>query len=92
MPLHQDRDVSVFDAANEIAFPMAGDDAALDFCGPFPDGDGIYDLTARTFKDSGSAAQSRTLLVAGLQSHNEIGGHKRISQHLSIFCKEIDRG
>jgi hypothetical protein len=32
---------------------MAGDGAVLDFCGPFPDGDGIYDLTARVFKDTG---------------------------------------
>ena len=26
--------------------------AVLDFCGSFPDGDGIYDLTARVFKDT----------------------------------------
>ena len=26
--------------------------AVLDFCGPFPDGDGIYDLTARVSKDA----------------------------------------
>src|SRR5260370_18091442 len=26
--------------------------AVLDFCGPFPDGDGIYDLTARVSKDT----------------------------------------
>ena len=31
--------------------PMTGDGAVLDFCGSFPDGDGIYDLTARVFKD-----------------------------------------
>jgi hypothetical protein len=34
-----------FVAPNEIAFPMTGDGAVLDFCGPFPDGNGIYDLT-----------------------------------------------
>jgi uncharacterized membrane protein YphA (DoxX/SURF4 family) len=42
---HQGRDVAVFCAPNEIAFPMTGDGAVLDFCGPFPDGNGIYDLT-----------------------------------------------
>src|SRR5712664_1010790 len=52
MPLHQCRDVSVFCATNQIAFPMTGDGAVLDFCGPFTDGNGIYDLTARVFKDT----------------------------------------
>jgi hypothetical protein len=52
MPLHQRRDVTVFCATTEIAFPMTGDGAVLDFCGSFPDGDGIYDLTARVFKDT----------------------------------------
>jgi hypothetical protein len=52
MAFHQRRDVTVFRATNEIAFPMAGDGAVLDFCGPFPDGDGVYDLTARVFKDT----------------------------------------
>jgi hypothetical protein len=32
MPLHQRRDVTVFCAANEIAFPMTGDGAILDLC------------------------------------------------------------
>ena len=45
MAFHQSRDVTVLGAANEIALPMAGDGAVLDFCGPFPDGDGIDDLT-----------------------------------------------
>jgi hypothetical protein len=52
MPLHQRRDVTVFCATNEIALPMTGNGAVLDFCGSFPDGDGIYDLTARVFKDT----------------------------------------
>src|ERR1700735_762448 len=52
MPLHQGCDVTVFCATNEIALPMTGDGAVLDFCGPFPDRDGIDDLTARIFKDS----------------------------------------
>jgi hypothetical protein len=43
MPLHQRRDVTVFCATNEIAFPMTGNGAVLDFCGAFSDGDGIYD-------------------------------------------------
>src|SRR5580704_7414420 len=33
MPLHQRRDVNVFCATNEIAFPMAGDGAVLVFRG-----------------------------------------------------------
>ena len=41
MPLHQRRDVTVFCATNEIAFPMTGNSSVLDFCGPLPDGDGI---------------------------------------------------
>src|SRR5271163_4736868 len=52
MPLHQRRDVTVFCATNEIAFPMTGDGAILDLCRSFPDGDGIDDLTARVFKDT----------------------------------------
>jgi hypothetical protein len=52
MPFHQCRDVTVFCATNEIAFPMTGNGAVLDFCGPLPDGDGVYDLTARVFKDT----------------------------------------
>ncbi len=31
---------------------MTGNGAVLDFCGPFPDGNGLYDLTARVFKDT----------------------------------------
>jgi len=45
MPLHQRRDVTVFCAANEIALPMTWNGAVLDFCGSFPDGNGIHDLT-----------------------------------------------
>jgi hypothetical protein len=52
MPLHQRRDVTVFCATNKIASPMTGDGAVLDFCRSFLDGDSIYDLTARVFKDT----------------------------------------
>ena len=52
MAFHQRRDVTVFCAANEIALPMTGNGAVLNFSGSFPDGDGIYDLTARVFKDT----------------------------------------
>src|ERR1700674_2868367 len=31
---------------------MTGNGAVLDFCGSFPDRDGIWDLTARVFKDT----------------------------------------
>jgi hypothetical protein len=48
MPLHQRRD---FCATNEVALLMTGNGAVLDFCRSLPDGDGIYDLTARVFKD-----------------------------------------
>src|SRR5271169_171734 len=52
MPFHQRRDVTVFCAPNEIAFPMTGNGAVFDFRGSFPDGDGIYDLAARVFIDT----------------------------------------
>jgi hypothetical protein len=52
MPFHQCRDMTVFCSANKIALPMTGDGTVLDFCGPFPDGNGIYDLAARVFKDA----------------------------------------
>ena len=31
---------------------MTGNGAVLDFCGPFPDGDGIHDLIARLSGDT----------------------------------------
>jgi hypothetical protein len=52
MPLHQRCDLTVLRATNQIALPMTRNGAVLDFCGPLPDGDGIYDLTARVFKDT----------------------------------------
>ena len=45
MTFHQRGDVTVLGAAQQIALPMTGNGAVLDFCGPFPDGDGIDDLT-----------------------------------------------
>ncbi len=52
MTLHQGRYVTVPGAANQIALPMTGNGAVLDFCGPFLDGDGINDLTARLSSNS----------------------------------------
>ena len=52
MAFHQCRNVTVFCAANEIALPMTGNSAVLDFCGSFPNGDGVYDLTARVFENA----------------------------------------
>src|SRR5271156_1316260 len=52
MTFHQRSDVAVFCATNEIALRMAENSAVLDFCGSFPDGDDIYDLTARVLKDT----------------------------------------
>src|SRR5579864_6756663 len=45
MTFHQRGDVTVLDAADEVALPMAGNGAVLNFRGPFPDGDGIDDLS-----------------------------------------------
>jgi hypothetical protein len=58
MTFHQSRNVTVPGAANEIAFPMTGNGAILDFCGPFPDRDSIDDLTA------GLSADTRVLRAA----------------------------
>ena len=46
MALHQARYVTVLCAAKEIALPMTGNGAVFNFRRPFPDGDGIDDLTA----------------------------------------------
>ena len=45
MTFHQGGDVTVLGAADQIALPMTGNGAVFDFCGPFPNGDGIDDLT-----------------------------------------------
>jgi hypothetical protein len=44
---------TAFDSASSAfrSFPMTGNGAVLDLGGLFFDGDGIYDLTARVFKD-----------------------------------------
>jgi hypothetical protein len=44
---------------------MTGDGAVLDFCGSFADGDGIYDLTARVFKDTRMLLRTRILAPLG---------------------------
>jgi len=44
MTFHQGGDVSVVRAAQQIALPLTGNGAVLDFRGPFSDGDGIHDL------------------------------------------------
>ena len=36
--------MTVVGAAQQTSFPMAGNGAVLDFCGPFPDGDRIHDF------------------------------------------------
>jgi len=58
MSLHQGHNVTVLCAADEIALPMTGMARSLDFCGSFPDGDGVDDLTA------GLAADTRVLRAA----------------------------
>ncbi len=52
MTFHQGGDVTVPAAANEIALPMTGNGAILDFRGSFSDGDGIDDLTAGLSDDT----------------------------------------
>ena len=37
MTFHQGNDATVLAAAQQIALPMAGDGAVLDFCGPLPE-------------------------------------------------------
>ena len=46
MTLDQRRDMTVVGATKQIAFPMAGNGAILNLRGPFPNGDGIDDLTS----------------------------------------------
>jgi PLD-like domain len=46
MTFHRGGDVTVLSTAKKIALPMTGNGAVLDFCGPFPDGNGIDDLSA----------------------------------------------
>ena len=41
MPFHQGCDVTVLDAAEQVALPMTWDGAVLNLCGSFADGDGI---------------------------------------------------
>jgi hypothetical protein len=45
MSFHQRCDVIVFGSAEQIALRMTGDGAIFNFCGSFPDGDSIDDLT-----------------------------------------------
>ena len=56
MTFHQGCDVTVLAAAEQIALPMTGDGAVFDLRGPFPDGDGIDDLTAGVSAVTRSAA------------------------------------
>jgi len=53
MTLHQGGDMAVVGAAQQIALPMTRDGAVLDFCRPFPDGDGIDDLTTAVSVNTG---------------------------------------
>jgi hypothetical protein len=46
MSFHQCCDVTVPGAGEQIALPMTGNSAVFNFCGPFPNGDGIDDLTS----------------------------------------------
>jgi hypothetical protein len=53
MTFHQGCDVTVLGAADEIAFPMAGNGAVLDFRGSLPDGDGVDDLATAVSANTG---------------------------------------
>ena len=45
MSFHRRCNVAVRADTQQIVLPMTGNGAVFDFCGPFPDGDGIDDLT-----------------------------------------------
>ena len=53
MTFHQGCYVTVLCAAKEITLPMTGNGAVLDFRGPFPNGDGIDDLTTAVSTNTG---------------------------------------
>ena len=52
MPLHERCNVAVLSTAQQIAFPMTRDSAVFHFSRPFPNRDGIDDLTARVLEDT----------------------------------------
>ena len=56
MAFHQSGDMTVVGAADQIALPMTGNGAILDFCGSFPDGDSIDDFDRGTVRPYESAA------------------------------------
>jgi len=58
MTFHQGCNVTVLAPAQQITLPMTGDGAVFDFRGPFPNGDGIDDLTTAV------SANTRVLRVA----------------------------
>ena len=68
MTFHQGCDVTVLGAADEIAFPMTGNGAILDFRGPFPDGDGIDDLTTAVSTNTGLPSDGCGAWIGGAQS------------------------
>src|ERR1700760_389656 len=47
MSFHQGCDVTVLAASEQVALPMTGNSAVFNLGRPFPDRDGIDDLTAR---------------------------------------------
>src|SRR5476651_1144000 len=70
MTFHERRDVAVLCTANEIALPMAGDGAVLDFRGPFPDRDRINNLTTAVSAITGMPRAAYTPL--GSQMRNQV--------------------
>ncbi len=52
MTFCQGRHVAVLGAAQQITFPMTRNRPVVRFCRPFPDGDGIHDLTARVSEET----------------------------------------
>src|ERR1700674_2300929 len=62
MTFHQGSDVTVLGAANQVALPMAGNGAVLNFRGSFPDGNGINDLPTAVSAHTGLPGAAYTPL------------------------------
>jgi len=96
MAFHQGDDMTVFRATQVIPFPMTRYSVVLYFRRPFPDRDGIRDLTARVFKDARVARAADAALgpqmpqqlffqhSAGLDEQATVNGLVRHAQALII--------
>jgi len=65
MSLYERRDVTVLGAADEVAFPMSGNRAILDFCGSFSNRNGVDDLAAVRFAANGKSLLTQCVTRGG---------------------------